>query len=227
MNLPKPYYEDDFVTLYHGDCLELLPGIIGGGSEMVCVTDPPYGIGWFKNESKPAGSRAHAGIVNDESTATRDAALALLPEMRGVVFGSFYAPFPENLKQVLVWPKPADAGVWGSTTGYRRDCEPVFLVGPWPKRTIEWSSLLPVGAGSIAHTASLTGHPHTKPLPLLRHLIERTEGIVIDPFAGSGSTLVAAKDLQRKAVGIEIDEAYCEVAANRCAQEVMNFGSAA
>ena len=218
-----PYYMDDLVTLFHGDALEILPRIECD----VIVTDPPYGIGWKKGLNKAAGSRAHAGIVNDESTATRDAVLALRPEVPAMVFGSFYAPYPPNTKQVLIWPKPADAGLVGSTTGFRRDAEPVFLVGPWPLRTVEWSSVLRPGARGISHIAADTGHPHTKPVPLMRELLQRCpRGIVVDPFCGSGSTLRAAKDLGRPAIGIEIDETYCATAAGRLAQDNL-FGEAA
>jgi site-specific DNA-methyltransferase (adenine-specific) len=221
----KPYYEDDAVTIYHGDSRDIL-GRLPEMGLVVVVTDPPYGIGWRKGQNNAAKSRRHDGIVNDEDTSVRDEVLTLLRGAPGLVFGSFYAPYPERLKQVLVWPKPADAGLVGSTTGFRRDAEPVFLVGPWPQRTVEWSSVLQPGARGIASTAAATGHPHTKPVPLMRELISRCpDGIVIDPFCGSGSTLVAAKDLGRRAIGIEIDESYCRIAAARCSQEVLDLAA--
>jgi hypothetical protein len=176
------------------------------------------------NKSPGHTRRAHAGIVNDEDTTTRDAALAQVREVPAVVFGSFYAPQPPNTKQVLVWPKPPDAGLYGSTTGFRRDAEPVFLVGPWPIRNAAWSSVLPTSSTCIGSHAKAIGHPHAKPLGLMRYLIERCpDGVIIDPFAGSGSTLRAAKDLSRRAIGIEIDERYCEIAARRMGQEVFDF----
>lgn len=195
------------------------------------VTDPPYGIGWSRGENvRRRASHAHAGILNDHDTSARDAALALVADIPAVVFGSFYAPHPPDTKQVLVWPKPLDSGVVGSVTGYRRDAEPVFLVGPWPTRSVEWSSVLPMGSRGIAAVTAASGHPHAKPVPLLRTLIERSTrrgGLVLDPFMGSGSTLRAAKDLGRRAVGIELEERYCEIAARRMCQEVLDLGSAA
>ncbi len=189
------------------------------------LTDPPYGIGWSRGMNAARNSKSHDGILNDEDTSVRDAVLAQLTGIPAIVFGSFYAPFPANTKQVLVWQKPADAGVVGSTTGYRRDAEPVFLVGDWPFKTVQWSSVLRSHAGSIANVAAKTGHPHTKPLDLIRELIQRTDAeTILDPFMGSGTTLRAAKDLGRKAIGIELEERYCEIAAKRLQQAVLPLG---
>jgi hypothetical protein len=216
----KPYYADEYVTLYHGDCREVLPLVTAA----VVVTDPPYGIAWRKGNNRAAGSRPHEGIANDHDTTARDEALELVAHLPGVVFGSFYALPPARLKQTLVWAKPADAGLVGCVTGFRRDAEPVFLVGPWPQRTVSWSSILRAGAGGIASVAAETGHPHTKPLGLLLDILRKCPpGVVLDPFAGSGTTLRAAKDLGRKAIGIEIEERYCEIAARRMAQSALTF----
>lgn len=220
--MTEPYYQDDHVTIYHGNCLELVAVWVDGD---VMVTDPPYGIGWSKGENRRAGSRKHDGIANDQDTSFRDAALELAPHMPAVVFGSFYAPPPARVRQVLVWEKPRDAGVFGSTTGWRRDIEAIWLVGKWPIVTVRSGSVLRSAISNIggaSSPASQTGHPHTKPLDLMMRLIDRCPpGVIVDPFMGSGSTLRAAKDLGRKAIGIELEERYCEIAAKRCAQEVL------
>jgi len=216
-----PYYEGDGVTLYHGDCRDRRDWLAAD----VLVTDPPYGIGWTRGVNAARASKAHAGIANDGDTALRDWALAEWGERPAVVFGSLYAPFPSPLRHLLVWEKPRDAGVVGSTTGYRRDVEAVFLLGPWPKRSAAWGSVVRSAMpniGSPSSPAGRTGHPHTKPVDLLCQLIERAPlGAVADPFAGSGSTLVAAKMLGRRAVGVEMDERYCETAARRLSQGVL------
>lgn len=213
-----PIYDEGGITLYMGDCLEIIPALLAAKTFGAVVTDPPYGIGWRRGVNNARASKSHTGIVNDQDTTVRDAMLDLVADVPAVAFGSFYAPHPPRVKQVLAWRKPPDAGVVGSTTGYRRDVEPVFLVGPWPIRNVEWSSLL-VSEGSIAHVASETGHPHTKPVALMRDLLARCpEGTILDPFCGSGSTLVAAKQLGRAAVGIEIDADHCNRVLRRLAQ---------
>lgn len=223
-----PYYEDDAVILFHGSWEEVLPSLCSPTAHDlapdVVVTDPPYGIGWSRGENTNRYSKSHNGIQGDEDTSTRDNLLAALADVPAVVFGSFYAPPPDRVRQVLVWRKPADSGVVGSTTGYRRDAEPIYLLNPWPQRKVRWSSVVHSSCESIKAACVETGHPHTKPVDLMRTLLHRAPpGLILDPFAGSGSTLRAAKDLGRKAVGIEIEERYCEIAARRLDQLVLPF----
>ena len=215
----KPYYQDDAVTLYHGDCREVTEWLAAD----VLVTDPPYGIAWRKGQNNAAKSTAHAGIQNDGDTSIRDAALTAWGDRPAVVFGSFRAPFPANVKQTLVWRKPIDAGVVGSTTGYRTDTELIFLLGRHVQRPPMRSSVLTTDGGVAGYR---TEHPHSKPVSLLGRLIEWTEGVVADPFAGSGASLLAAKYLGRKAVGVELHEPYCELIAKRLSQDTL-FGGAA
>jgi site-specific DNA-methyltransferase (adenine-specific) len=224
----NPYYQDEWVTLYHGDCREVREWL----SADVLAMDPPYGIKWRKGEWVNNGtSRSHDGIENDESTEARDWALAEWGARPALSFGSLYAPFPDGLRHLLIWEKPMDAGVIGSTTGYRRDVEAVFMCGDWPKRGAAWGSVLRSAIGSVGNPyspAGRTGHPHAKPVDLMCRLLERAPlGIVADPFAGSGSTLVAVKALGRNAIGVELKEQYCEVAALRLSQNVLALGGAA
>jgi site-specific DNA-methyltransferase (adenine-specific) len=219
----RPYYQDGSVTLYLGNCLEITAWLAAD----VLVTDPPYGIGWTKGLNRRAKSRAHEGIKGDSDTSIRDAALSLWGARPAVIFGSFYAAQPASIRQVLGYLKQPDSGVVGSTTGYRRDLEPVFLTGDWPHRNAQQSSLIATrsrNAGNPSSPAGRTGHPHAKPLDVMEQLIVTApSGVVADPFAGSGSTLVAAKALGRRAIGVEIEEPYCEIAARRLAQDVLDF----
>ena len=225
--MTEPYYSDDRVTLYHGDCREITEWLAAD----VLVTDPPYGIGWKRGVNGARGSKSHAGIANDSDTAVRDAALRAWGDRPGVSFGSLTAPFPGRLRQVLIWHKPPDSGVVGSVTGYRRDVEAVFLTGEWPAVKVCRSAVVrsrQQNSGNPYSAAGRTGHPHAKPLDLMEGLISAAPpGVIADPFAGSGSTLVAAKQLGRHAIGVELEERYCEVIAKRLAQDVLDFGGIA
>lgn len=215
-----PYYSDDHVTLYHARWEDVPPDLLRAD---VLVTDPPYGIGWQQHgggkTGKTRAARKHLGIVGDTDTTSRDALLDRYRDIPAAVFGSFRAPFPADVRQVLVFQKSASAGVVGSVTGFRTDAEPIFLTGPWPVRPCHSSSVLATRIGMDTDE-----HPHAKPLDVMRRLLDAApSGTILDPYAGSGTTLVAAKSLGRKAIGVECVERYCEVAANRLRQEVLGL----
>jgi site-specific DNA-methyltransferase (adenine-specific) len=231
----KPYYQDDAVTIYHGDCREILPHIDAD----VLVTDPPYGIGWRGNN--PGWTNADGGgghrssgnatsILNDDDLTVRDEVLALWGDDRlAVVFGAILMPPPSGVVHVLIYAKPPDAGIMGARAGRRKDVEAIFLTGPWPTGIGGKSSVLRTN-GRVAGPRGMglrAGHPHAKPQDVMEELVDLAPGTVLDPFMGSGTTLRAAKDLGRKAIGIELEERYCEIAANRCAQDVLDLGVAA
>lgn len=255
-----PYYSDDHVTIYHGDCLdpELVPLWCAAD---VLVTDPPYGIDWTDHgiartfhTDRNAGNyngahRAKRTIMNDKTTAVRDAALAAWGTNPAFVFGALKLSPPEATRQVAIYAKPADAGGLSGVATVRRDAEAIYILGDsdeWqrpkgrtPRASIpqsrrqpsEWRSSVFTTSfarvGGIDGIVAQSGHPHAKPTDVLRDLISLHSGVVADPFMGSGSTLRAAKDIGRKAIGVELDERYCEVAAKRMGQEVLDFGGAA
>src|SRR4051794_16435589 len=216
------YYRGDGIELWHGDCREQLAWLTAD----VLVTDPPYGREWRQGlllRSKRETDNGHAGIDGDADTQVRDAALTLWgPERLAVVFGDLMLAPPRGTRQVCVYRKPPDAGGRGATNGRRRDLEALYLMGPWPSGIGGRSSLYTTSArmaGSPAGLAGRYGHPHAKPLDLLEELIaDAPPGVVADPFAGSGSTLLAARAQGRAAVGVEVDERYCEVVARRLSQ---------
>lgn len=227
------YYQDDHVTLYHGDCLTEHREWLAAD---VLVTDPPYGIGWKRGAGTgPKNQRGqrdegHRGIANDQDTSVRDEVVKAWAGRPALAFGSINAPLPPNLKHVLYWQKPDNAGVIGATTGWRKDVELVFVCGTWPRRSATRTSVLRSfgSIGGSSSPAGSTGHPHSKPIGLMQSLIaDCPPGTIADPFAGSGSTLVAAKALGRKVIGVELEERYCEIIAKRCAQDVLDFGNIA
>jgi site-specific DNA-methyltransferase (adenine-specific) len=138
------------------------------------------------------------------------------------VFGSWKAARPKGLKAVLVWDKGNHVGSgdlsfpWKSTSW-----EEVYIGGSGfaGRRT---AGVLRFNA--ISPNFVTRDHPTEKPLALMRELISKCPpGVILDPFMGSGTTLRAAKDHGRPAIGIEIEERYCETAARRCSQETLGL----
>jgi hypothetical protein len=224
-----PYYTDGQVTLHHGDCRE----VTGWLAADVLVTDPPYGRAWRQGSVKAAPGRSkgtrsdrRSGIANDLDTAARDAVLAVWPVDRpALLFGDPMLPPPAGTKLVGFYRKPPDAGFRGAVAGFRRDVEVFYLLGKWPTGLGQRSSIVATTSPSIGNPhapAGRYGHPHAKPLDVMEQLIDACPlGVIADPFAGSGSTLVAARNLGRKAIGVELDEKYCETIAKRLAQDVL------
>ena len=224
-----PYYEDELVTLYHGDCREITAWLEAD----VLVTDPPYGRGWRQGRLTPThqgrltpthqADNSHGGIVGDKDTTSRDRALELWGQRPAVVFGDLMLAPPGGAKLVGVYQKPPNAGIRGSVGGFRRDAEAIYLIGPWPTGLGGRSSVIATATRSQGNPYSPPGkygHPHAKPVDVMEQLIDVCPpGAIADPFAGSGSILVAARNLGRRAIGVEIEERYCEIAARRLAQQ--------
>lgn len=220
-----PYYQDDYVTLYYGDCLEITDWLEAD----VLVTDPPYGIGWYGTNHKTA--EKHAGIQNDQDTAARDTVLSMWGRKPGAVFGSPVVPPPTGTKQALAYVKPPDSGIFGCINGWRRDWEAIYLTGEWPITGAARSGVLKTNAPSLVSVTAArypndtgAGHPHAKPQDIMESIVSACPpGVIADPFAGSGATLAAARNLGRKAIGVELEEKYCEIIANRLSQGAFDF----
>lgn len=211
--MTAPYYEVDGVTLYHGDCLEVTDWLVAD----VLVTDPPYGIGYGTNF---AGQWTGVPIQGDDSTASRDAVLEWWASRPAAVFSSYRCrPFGAPHPMPLVFDKGDVVGMGDLSWPWKPSYELVWVYGSgWTGRrssAVLRSRVLP---GNF--TVRL--HPTEKPSSLLELLIANAPpGVVADPFAGSGSTLVAARNLGRQAIGVEIEERYCEVIARRLDQAVL------
>lgn len=225
IDLMGTYYQDDFVTLYHDDCLENQNWKFAD----VLVTDPPYGRAWKQGDTNTArgwANSTHAGILNDSTTGVRDAVLGIWGAMKpALAFGDLMLEPPANTKHVLIYDKGTDAGFTGAVGGYRRNVEAVYLIGKgWGSGLGGRSAVVSTAKSAGGNLARTTGHPHTKPSDVMEALVAYAPpGTIADPFAGSGSTLIAAKNLGRKAIGVELDERYCEIAAKRLSQDLLEL----
>lgn len=242
-----PYYEDDACTIYHGDVLDVLPGLSDAG---LVLTSPPYNL---SDGRKPTGS-TWKGLENgyashddamphDEYVAwQQDVLLAAWNALSGD--GAIYyqhkplisrgqrkfelrTPFelvPDEIpiRQVITWDR--GSGFIRTRVHYVPRFEWIIVLARDEFRitTLDVDDLwrIPFEIGGE--------HPAPFPLALATKAIGSTSAqVIVDPFMGSGTTLRAAKDLGRKAIGIEISERYCEIAAKRLAQEVLDFGATA
>lgn len=212
-----PYYSDDLVTIYHGDAFDILEAesMDVDGADVI-VTDPPYGIGMT---SFLDNFTVSTGVV--DAAPGRLAAVFMSP--RRVI--ELATALPSWHFERLLWMhKNADiAAPW---RGWCMNSEAILILSrtgaEWPAPQTFRSDTYSAGPWERA------GHPNGKPLAVVTDLVGRltTPGsVTLDPFVGSGTTLVAAKALGRKAIGIEIEERYCEVAARRCSQETLGLSA--
>jgi uncharacterized Fe-S cluster protein YjdI len=216
-----PYYQDDLVTIYHGDCLDGQP-FLGNTDAFasVMVTDPPYGRGY---RSSKAGRLARS-ISGDMDTAFRNLALARWGSRPALVFGQWQMPHPIRTKAVLIWDA-YPLGMGDTTIPWKPCAHEIYVLGTG--FTGRRDSCVLTGFAPVQSLArNGRTHPHEKPVELMEYLIRRCpSGTIFDPFMGSGSTLVAAKRAGRGAIGIEIEDRYCEIAAQRCSQEVLGLSA--
>lgn len=216
----KPYYEKDGIVIYHADCRDVLPFV---GEFDLCLTDPPYGYEYASNRicETTTAKWMKTAIANDSDESLRDWVLERCGDF--AVFGNTKTTAPSGTKQTLVWDKGPASGMGDLSFPFKPSFEFIYVGGTM------WAGSRDEGVLKnfwIVSRASMGRvHPNEKPKDLLAYLLgKHTGNCILDPFMGSGTTLVAAKQLGRKAVGIEIEEKYCEIAALRLAQEVMHFG---
>ena len=207
------------MRLYLGDCLEIDAWLAAD----VLVCDPPYGMAYESNFVRDKRDRKlGVPVANDATTAVRDAALAAWGERPALIFGRWNMPRPEGTRARLIWDRMYH-GMGNLSFPWGPAEEEIYVLGHgWTgSRT---SNVLRVH-GLMSGSSERPAHPTPKPLALMEALISKCPpGVIADPFAGSGSTLVAAKALGRKAIGVELEERYAEIAARRLAQDVLDFG---
>ena len=206
----KPYYQDESVTIYNADCRDVLPTL---EKVDLVLTDPPYGIadvwkgggghGWAKSmdesvlrnewDARPPDSALMKTICNSATAS--------------IIWGGNYFDLPVS-RGWLIWNKP----------------ERNFTLG---EAELAWTNRDTVIRVYDANRSDVgRTHPTQKPISLMKWCIETAANnpqTILDPFMGSGTTLRGAKDLGRKAIGIELEERYCEIAAKRMSQLAMQL----
>lgn len=216
----QTYYQDNYITIYHGDCREILPGLVGVRS---IVADPPYGISLdtgynespriYPNGKKqiPLSQYGKGGIEGDNNPFSP---AHLLGYENVILWGAenYADKLPVNRKW-LIWDKRTDV-IPSRTQG---DGEMAWTNQEGTNRIFRhiWDGMVKDSERGIPRQ-----HPTQKPIALMIWCIQQIKdpGLICDPYAGSGSTLVAAKQLGLQAIGIEIVEQYCEVAAKRVSE---------
>lgn len=210
-----PYYVDELVSLYHGDCMEIDAWLAGD----VMITDPPYGMDYVSNFSKYGSTDAIAGDTDPEM---RNEILRLWGDERpALVFGTWRIPRPlSRIRQLIVWDKGDSPGMGDLSIPWGPAHEEIYVIGDgWRgarRPNVYRVPTLPPAAGYRPN------HPTPKPVSLMEQLISYApDGVIVDPFAGSGSTLVAARNQGRQCIGVEVEEKYCAVIADRLSQGVL------
>jgi site-specific DNA-methyltransferase (adenine-specific) len=213
-----PYFEDESVTIYHGDCREVLPELHGDA----LVTDPPYGIGWSR-ATWPDNPDDYPELMH-----------WLVAEGNRIGGWCFVFQSMIHAPRYHEW-FPPEWRIFAACKSYAQ-IQPTTIWHAWDP-VIFWNSGLNNKPNTLGnrdyHVARNSPavvervlHPCPRPLDTMKHIccvaVARND-LIIDPFMGSGTTLRAAKDTGRRAIGIEIEERYCEIAAKRMAQQVLQF----
>lgn len=253
MKLPKPYFERDGISIYHGDNREILPQIEAGSIDLV-VTSPPYNLKSLKNSGmkgkRNRGAWVNAGLRDGYSEHADDLpeeeyiawqrfclseCLRTLAETGAIFYNHKWRVEEGNLndrseivsgfplRQIIIWER--DGGINFSESFFLPTYEVIYLFAK-PQFRIKMSACLQKDVWRFSQDYK---NPHPAPFPLglpLRCINATHAKVILDPFMGSGTTLRAAKDSNRKAIGIDNSEAYCEMAAKRLSQEVFCYEAA-
>ena len=215
-----PYYEDELVTLYHGDGRDIPQWL--DADALVC--DVPYGIDYRSGSRRQTLARS---IKGDLDTKVRDDILAMWGDRPALVFGTWRIPRPEGTHTRLIWDTKGALGMGDLSVPWKPSDQEIYVLGKGfaGPRTTNVLRCAPVQ--SLGYNGRV--HPHQKPLELMGDLVRKCPpGVIADPCAGSGSTLIAAAIEGRRSIGVELEEANCEMAAKRLQDRELNlFGGVA
>jgi len=212
MNLSKYlYYDHDGITIYHGDCRDILPHL---EPVDLVLTDPPWNLDFFQDDKKEWPEYVR-----------------WLSEIKSQLEGMAKVVWIFQSTKAIAYVSPIFEG-WGCFASIKNFCQmvPTRVPNAWDIAFFNSSDGY-IGNGRNWHLGnnanikqSKTGHPTSRPLDTIKYIVSLYNlSTILDPFMGSGTTLVAAKQLRRKAIGIEIEEKYCEIAKRRLAQEVLDL----
>jgi DNA modification methylase len=216
--LGTPFYSDGKRAIYCGDCRTMIEAVHDCD---LFLLDLPYGIALKEN-----GRNGYDWeIANDANQSFGASVLEAIADRPTIAFASPMKPWPGKWRQHLVWDKgPAVGGGGDPATCWKQTWELIQVRNTLPLSGKREEAVIRRHITRNAYSL----HVCQKPIGLLKYLIQKasSDGIVCDPTCGSGSTLRAAKDLDRYAIGIELEEKYCRVAQKRLAQSVLEFSEA-
>jgi site-specific DNA-methyltransferase (adenine-specific) len=234
----KPFYQDEYATIYNADCLNVLPHLMQNQAKFdAVITDPPFGTVDGKGKVTKKNT---THVPFDPGDWDKELPLDWIPLATDILeLGAWILAFTDKKETTTLWRAFEAAGIRPKHTFY------------WVKKN--WTPMPRKNFASAVETAVVGTkgaigkwngggwtpnffqasfvstnrvHPTQKPLQLMSHLVQLLsdpKDVILDPFMGSGTTLLAAKQNGRRCVGIEINEQYCECAAERLMQEVMSF----
>lgn len=223
-----PYYQDSAITIYHGDCREILPIIRNG---CVSISDPPYNVGYEYEGRSDNLPRSEYLLLLRESLSAPSVIIHYPEDMFAIATAigepnecaawTYNAHTPRKWRMVAWFGVSPDFSLVKQPFKNIRDRRIIAKLdrGDEGCSLYDWWHEEQVKNVS----AEKTEHPCQIPLSIMQKILGITTGDIIDPFMGSGTTLRAAKDMGRKAIGIDIEERYCEIAAKRMAQEVLDL----
>jgi site-specific DNA-methyltransferase (adenine-specific) len=224
----KPYYDHGGIRIYHRDCKEIIPDL---PTVDLIVTDPPFYLpaqvtasrkNWPRMFSDTAVMWSYFRNVFDRTVyrLARDGAFYTFSDSTSyaVFYSLLYPLFDRTM--CIVW----DKGSAGLGSGWRHSHELIVHGAFSATKYADGFRRNVIGESRVKEKII---HASEKPTAVLARLMTaHPPGLVLDPFCGSGSTLVAAAALGRKAIGIEIEERYCEIAAKRLSQEILPLEAA-
>ena len=212
-----PYYDQGGITIYHGDCRDILPTL--EPADLV-LTDPPYGIDYKAGDSSQRGIQAHARIAGDSTPFDPEHVLTF-PDVICWGANHYARRLPEHEGQFYCWDKVCQNDMKVRIA----ECEYAWHKQGTKPRVYRhlWS-----GAYRASEAGQRSLHPSQKPIALMSWCLKLAGDVtsMVDPYMGVGTSLVAAKLAGIKAVGIELEEKYCEIAASRLSQQVLQLEGA-